>query len=498
MKQPKRVKIFVFMLLLTLSTQLIGLFKNTLLAQAFGVGSEMDAYNLANTYIVSITNLAIPAIIIVLIPILARENKTRYEKSGINSYLTFTIGIIVALVIAVNLGGLVTLTFGTFNQEVTLLIQMLCLISVSQVFRVYTSILTSYRQVAGDFIHPKMATLISAVVATSYIFLAETPSILIVTVFLSLSFVAEWLYLFIANRGQTFKVSWKFKNRTFRELMKQTGPVIFNSIIFQISLIISSTLAGFLGSGYVSAIGYSNQILSIVQALILVNMLSLAYPTLLRLFTSDMASAKKQLLSDIERTNILVIPLVFGMVVLGYAFTAILFQRGEFGANDTALVSQFILLLSLSLPALVVRDFLYRAFFALNDTKTPSKISVLAIVLNLIYLASATPFIGITAVLTAPLIVNSFSMIIAFILLQKKTGKIAIRKTLKNHLIIIANSAVMAAGIFLVKPFLDITPIYEFIILTSGGIAIYAILTVLTNKQARQFLRLKSMRKDSK
>ncbi|MBC2175052.1 hypothetical protein HCB27_00375 [Listeria booriae] len=491
MKPQKRAKIFGAMLLLTLSTQLIGLFKNTLLAQAFGVGSAMDAYNLANTYIVAITNLAIPAIIIVLIPVLAKEQKTRYEASGIDSYITFLIAIITVLIVVVNIGSFLTVQFGTLTEEMTLFIEMTCMISVAQVFRVYTSILTSHRQVADDFIHPKVATFISAVVATSYIFFAKSPSILIVMLFLSVSFLVEWLYLLIVNRGTGFRRRWKLKNRTFQKLIRQTGPVIFNAIIFQVSLIISTTLATFLGNGYVSAIGYSNQILSIIQALILVNMLSLSYPTLLRLFKQDLQAAKKQLLGDIERTNTLVIPLVVGMMILGKAFTTLLFQRGEFGADDTALVSQFLIILALSLPALVIRDFLYRAFFALDDTKTPSKISLVAIILNIGFLAVFTPMVGIVAVLVAPLIANSFSMLIALRLLQKKIGTLKLGKTIRNHLLIVMNSIVMAVIILFLNQTRDAPLLIEFSGLTLVGIVVYTILTAITNPSARTILRMK-------
>ncbi|MBC1558909.1 hypothetical protein HB911_09365 [Listeria booriae] len=491
MKPQKRAKVFGVMLLLTLSTQLIGLFKNTLLAQAFGVGSAMDAYNLANTYVVAITNLAIPAIIIVLIPILAKEQKTRYEASGIDSYITFLIAVITTLIIIVNIGSFLTIQLGALTTEMRLFIEMTCMISIAQVFRVYTSILTSYRQVVDDFIHPKIATFISAIVATSYIFFAKNPTILIVMLFLAVSFLVEWLYLLIINRGMGSKRRWKLKNRTFRKLIRQTGPVIFNAIIFQVSLMISSTLATFLGKGYVSAIGYSNQILSIIQALILVNMLSLAYPTLLRLFTQDISAAKRQLLSDIERTNILVIPLVIGMIVLGKSFTALLFQRGEFGADDTALVSQFLIVLALSLPALVIRDFLYRAFFALNDTKTPSKISLFAIALNIIFLAICTPMIGIAAVIVAPIIANSFSMIVAFGLLQKKIGSLKLGTTVRNHLLIVINSVVMAGVILFLNYYWDAPLLLEFSGLTLVGIVVYAILTVLTNPSARTIFQIK-------
>ncbi|MDT0111517.1 lipid II flippase MurJ [Listeria booriae] len=494
----KLIKPFMLMLLLTLSTQFFGLIKNVFIAKIFGVGAEVDAYNLANTYTISITNLAIPAIIVVLIPFLTKRGDSVAERAAINTYVSVLL-LVIALAVGIGIGSLswVLKNQHGLSESLTITLSIIMILSTAQVYRVLTAVLTAFRQVENDFLTAKIATLCGTILSSIYIIVAQSPSILLVSLFLTISFMLEATILLVRNRGFGFRIQFKWGNRIFRKLIQQTGPVVFNSIVSQVSLLLSITLASFIGQGYVATLGYANQILSIIQALILVNILTITYPSMSRIFAKTTAVGKELFIKYAIVTNMLVIPLVIGIAVIGDLFTALLFERGAFTAADTKQVTLFMTVLGIGLPGLVLRDFIYRIYFCLDDTKTPSRISVITIIVNVLLLLILTPIFNIYAVLFIPGFMNFVSAWFAYRLLEKRIGRIDARhKLVKQQLLVIFNASVMGVVLYYLKAYIHLSPILGFLLLVVTGIVVYGAMVLLTQRRFIQALKMKGANND--
>lgn len=278
----------------------------------------------------------------VLIPFLTRRTNELVIQSALNTYIS-TLLLSISLLVLFGAGGTLFLLHSDVPLSETMqwALLIIMILSIAQIFRVLTAILTAFLQVGNDFVTPKVAILCSTIFSAAYVVMASDPSIIGVSIFLTASFLLECILLIIKNKGVSFRFQLQWKNTAFRKLMRQTGPVVFNSIVFQISLIFSITLAGFLGQGYVATLGYANQIVSIIQAVIIVNILTLVYPTMSRAFNKQIKIGKQLFINYVTVTNMLVIPLVVGMIIVGDLLTALLFQRGAFTAADTAQVTFF-------------------------------------------------------------------------------------------------------------------------------------------------------------
>lgn len=75
------------------------------------------------------------------------------------------------------------------------------------------------------------------------------------------------------------------------------------------------------------------------------------------------------------------------LVILAEPIVRLLFERGQFDGLATARASQALSYLAPGLVAFSMVNILARAFFALGDTKTPMKISVVCLTLNVIFCA---------------------------------------------------------------------------------------------------------------
>ena len=97
-----------------------------------------------------------------------------------------------------------------------------------------------------------------------------------------------------------------------------------------------------------------------------------AFPTLSTLAAQQDWPAMRQLIGAALRSILFFgLPLAVLLMVLRQPLVAILFERGEFSAEDTFLVSWGLLFYAIALIALAALEVVSRAFYALQDTTTP-------------------------------------------------------------------------------------------------------------------------------
>jgi putative peptidoglycan lipid II flippase len=81
------------------------------------------------------------------------------------------------------------------------------------------------------------------------------------------------------------------------------------------------------------------------------------------------------------------------LIVLAEPIVRLIFERGQFGPDATQRATFALVCLAPGLIAFSMANILARAFFALGDTRTPMRISVVCLVLNLLVtLALIGPF----------------------------------------------------------------------------------------------------------
>ena len=78
------------------------------------------------------------------------------------------------------------------------------------------------------------------------------------------------------------------------------------------------------------------------------------------------------------------IPAFFGILFLSDEIIKLLFFRGEFDISDVSLTAKALVALSFGLPAFILIKILVVPFFANENTKTPIRISLFCMVVNLI------------------------------------------------------------------------------------------------------------------
>lgn len=101
-----------------------------------------------------------------------------------------------------------------------------------------------------------------------------------------------------------------------------------------------------------------------------------------RLKAGDGAGGRQALSRAGELSLALTIPSAVALVVIPLPLVSVLFERGAFGPDDTAATALAVAIYGLGLPAFVLQKILQPLFFAREDTRSPFRYALVAMVVN--------------------------------------------------------------------------------------------------------------------
>lgn len=101
-----------------------------------------------------------------------------------------------------------------------------------------------------------------------------------------------------------------------------------------------------------------------------------------RLKSGDDTGARMALSRAGEVALALTVPCAVALVVIPLPLVSVLFERGNFGADDTAATALAVSVYGLGLPAFVMQKILQPIYFAREDTRSPFHYAVVAMVVN--------------------------------------------------------------------------------------------------------------------
>ncbi len=247
-----------------------------------------------------------------------------------------------------------------------------------------------------------------------------------------------------------FRYRWEspWNNETVRRVVKQMLPATIGVAAFQINVVTVQTLSYWVDDYVVASFQYAVRLMELPQGLFGVSLATYLLPAL-----SGLAAEKnypafrtelRQGVSFLMFTNLIASVL---LMVLAEPIIRLLFERGRFDATSTHQATLALVCLAPGLVAFSIVNVLARAFYALGDIKTPMKISLFCLTINLI-LAGALVWQfkqgGLGIANTATSLVNVSLLLFA---LRKKLARLEmapLRKILAVLLVITAVAGMIA------------------------------------------------------
>lgn len=183
----------------------------------------------------------------------------------------------------------------------------------------------------------------------------------------------------------------------FRRLMVNMGPALLVGGVVQINLLVSRQVAS--GTeGAISWLVYADRLYQLPLGVVAIAVGTVLLPELSRrLQAGDSAGGREAFNRSTEFALLLTLPAAVALVVIALPITEVLYQRGKFGAEDTAATALALAIYGLGLPAFVLQKALQPLFYAREDTKRPFQYAVWSMVLNAALAFGLMPWIGFSA-----------------------------------------------------------------------------------------------------
>jgi putative peptidoglycan lipid II flippase len=253
----------------------------------------------------------------------------------------------------------------------------------------------------------------------------------------------------------------------------------------QINLVVITMIASTLSSGSIAVFNFANNLQSLPVSLFAVSLAVAVFPT----FTQAINENNDKLFVDnfsisVRRLFFLLVPLSVWMLVLRAQFVRVILGSGAFDWQNTYQTAQTLGWFSISIFAQGLIPLLARAFYAREDTKTPTSVGIFSIIINILlswYLAQHFA-LGVIGLAMAFSITSFLNMLILYVILHYRlpaiNDNIIISSLLKISFNAIISGLLAYATLNLLDDYVDM---HTFIGIFSQGLVagLVALLTYL-------------------
>jgi putative peptidoglycan lipid II flippase len=167
-----------------------------------------------------------------------------------------------------------------------------------------------------------------------------------------------------------------------RTVLRNAGPAILGRGVVQVSGWVDLFLATYLFVGAVAALTYAQTLYVLPVSLFGMSVAAAELPEMSRQGASRPELLRARLEAGLRQIAILVVPSVVGYILLGDVVVAALYETGEFGPSDTALVAIILAGYTIGLFASTATRLYSSALYALQDTRTPARIAAVRVVVS--------------------------------------------------------------------------------------------------------------------
>ncbi|MEN8175786.1 MAG: murein biosynthesis integral membrane protein MurJ, partial [Pseudomonadota bacterium] len=170
-----------------------------------------------------------------------------------------------------------------------------------------------------------------------------------------------------------------------RRVLKLMTPAIFGVAVTQINLLLDTLIASFLVSGSISWLYYSDRLLEFPVGVLGVALGTVILPSLsAKHAEADPGHFAGTLDWAVRWVFLLGVPAAVGLIMLAGPLISTLFQSRVFDAHDVEMATRSLTAYSIGLLPFMLIKVLAPGFYARQDTKTPVKIAVVAMLVNMV------------------------------------------------------------------------------------------------------------------
>lgn len=458
----------------TMTSRVLGVARETVLAALFGAGNEMDAFNVAfripnllrDLFAEGAMSAAFVATFTRTLTTRGRDAAWRLGNLVMNALFALTVAAVaIAWVFAPPLVRLLAPDYarvpGKLHLTIVLTRIMLPFIPMVALSVVMMGMLNSLRRFFIPALSPatfNVATILAAFAIVPAMPQLGWPRIAGIAIGTLLGGLGQILLQspILRREGWRYAPALDVRDAGVREVLLLMAPGTIGLAAVQFNVFVNTILATGQGTGAVSWLNYAFRIMYLPIGLFGASIGTAALPDIARhAATEDLAALKRTVSSAMRLMLMLNIPATVGLVLLAEPIVAMLLERGHFGRTDTMATAAALTWYAPGLIGYSTVKIASPSFYSLRDSRTPVIASAIAVVINIVLnlaLVHVLGFRGLALGTSVAAIVNAGLLLIW---LRRRLGGLDARENTRAIGSIALASAVMGVVVWLTERALD-------------------------------------------
>ena len=383
---------------MTFLSRVSGLARDMVISRGFGAGVETDAFFVA----FKIPNLlrrffSEGAFAQAFVPVMAEYRATRSTAQA-RDLIDRTAGSLALVLLVVTAIGVVAaplliLVFAPgpgFSEDgrAVLATDMLRFTFPYILFISLTalagSVLNTYRRFAVPAFTPVLLNVVLIVFATAVAPLLERPALaLALGVFVAGAVQLAFQVPFLLQAKLLPRPKLGFAHEGVKRIQTLMVPILFGSSVAQINILIDMMIASFLVAGSYSWLYYSDRLVGFPLGVFGIALATAILPSLSEQHAKVSMEAFSATIDWALRLVLLIgVPAAVGLMLLAQPLTTTIYYGGEFTDTDTLMATASLLAFGPGLVGFILVKVLAPGYFSRQDTRTPVRIAVQALILN--------------------------------------------------------------------------------------------------------------------
>lgn len=445
-------KISLILMIIAILTKGLGFLREVILAYYYGASNITDAYIVAFLIPSVVLGFIATGISIGYMPIYNKVSLLHGEGRG----NLFTSNLINATILLCTVLIAITYIFaapivkvfasGFDEATVALAVRLTRIGLIAMYFEATVPIVTSFLNAKKKYVMPAFVGIPMNLLTIVAIIISSKFHIVILAIGAVFATASQLLVVLpLAYRNDLrLKLNLHLHDIYLKELFLMVMPVIIGISINQINVLVDRTIASRIAVGGISALNYANKLNVFVQGIFVMSIVTVLYPRISKMAVeNNMKGFKKYISEAISSVNLFVVPATIGMMFFAEPIVRLLFGRGKFDEYAVSITSSALFFYALGIIGFGLREILSRAFYAIQDTKTPAINAAIAVVINIVLNIILSRFMGIGGLALATSISAIICTGLLFVSLRRKIGSFGLKGILTSFLKITVASLTM-------------------------------------------------------
>jgi len=245
-------------------------------------------------------------------------------------------------------------------------------------------------------------------------------------------------------RGIYIRPAWQVRSEAFKKVILLMGPMILGLTATQINTLADDFIALWLSGssekgqffslfsrqikyplweGAVAQLFYAQRLYQFPLGVLGISLATAIFPVMSSdAARKDYAALAETIARGLRCAVFVALPATVGLLSIGRPLVSAIFERGQFTAKDTILTTWTLSFYVLGLTGYFAQQVATRAFYSIQDSKTPARSALVAVFINVVLNLTLVWYLGTGGLAAATAICSYLQVAILATVLRRRLG----------------------------------------------------------------------------